>query len=244
MNSHIKHLVFVDDDQDAVRKFTELYARDPFTITTIHAPEARHALSRIKDALKGSKPDLFVLDLYFPHGNAREQTFARYPLEEMTAPISKIIAAAKRVEDSLIQDRSEARKIIGQLYAVVHQSQQVLQNWCKRIDQSPQGGMVLLHEINKEYPATPKVFYSVYVTLADAKEAFAAGVIDMLSKPDSSNESEERKQADKISELFLRYSKGEPPTFLQRLAKRFGLEIGFDTTQGIFIKLTKKTDSA
>ena len=83
----------------------------------------------------------------------------------------------------------------------------------------------------------------MYVTLAEAKEAFTAGVIDMLSKPDSSNESEERKQADKISELFLRYSKGEPPTFLQRLAKRFGLEIGFDTTQGIFIKLTRKAGS-
>ena len=55
MSTHIKHLVFVDDDQDEVYKFTELYTRDPFTITTVHAPGARHALSIIKDALKGSR---------------------------------------------------------------------------------------------------------------------------------------------------------------------------------------------
>ncbi len=244
MNSHIKHLVFIDDDQDEVRKFTELYARDPFTITTIHAPEARHALSRIKEALKGSTPDLFVLDLYFPHGNAREETFTRYQLETMTAPVTKIIDAAKRVEHSLTRDRSQARRIIGELYSVMCQSLETLQDWCARIDNSPEGGMIVLRDIDKEYPGTPKVFYSVYATLADAKQAIEAGATDVLLKPDSTKEQEERDQADRISELFLQYSKGEPPGFLQRLAKRFGLEIGFSTTQGIFIKLAKNTDSA
>ncbi len=243
MSSHIKHLVFVDDDRDAVRKFTELYARDPFSITTVHAPEARHALSRIKDALRGAKPDLFVLDLYFPHGNAREETFTRYELETMTAPIVKIIDAARRVERSLTEDRSQARRIIGELYSVMRQSLETLQNWCARIDNSPEGGMVVLRDIDKEWPGTPKVFYSVYATLADAKEAIEAGATDVLSKPDSTNQQEERDQADRISKLFLQYSMGGPPTFLQRLVKRFGLEIGFSTAQGIFIKLAKNTDA-
>ena len=242
MSSHIKHLVFVDDEQNEVQRFAKLYNRDPFTVTAIHVNEARHALSRIKDTLQGSIPDLFVLDLYLPHPNAREETFARYELDTMTSPISRISAAAKQVEDSLIRDRSQARRIIRQLHGVMHQSQQVLQNWCELIDQSPAGGMILLHDIDREYPATPKVFYSGYVRLADAKEAFAAGAIDLILKPDSSNESEEREQAGRISELFHQYSKGEPPTFLRRLAKRFGLGIGFSTTQGMFIKLTKKAD--
>ncbi len=244
MNSHIKHLVYVDDDQDAVRKFTELYARDPFTITAVHAPEARFALSRIKDALKGSKPDLFVLDLYFPHGPAQEQTFAHYPLETMTAPIGKIIDAAKKLEHSLAKDRSHAWQIIGELYSVVSQSQATLQEWCVQSKISPEGGMVVLRDVHKEWSGTPKVLYSVYATLADAKEAFEAGATDVLLKPDSTNEHEERDQADRISKLFLKYSMGGPPTFLQRLVKGFGLEIGFSTTQGVFVKLAKKTDSA
>ena len=108
---------------------------------------------------------------------------------------------------------------------------------------SPEGGMIVLRDIDKEWPGTPKVFYSVYATLADAKQAIEAGATDVLLKPDSTNEQEERDQADRISKLFLQYSGGEPPTFLQRLTKRFGLEIGFGTTQGMFIKLAKKADS-
>lgn len=239
MSSHIKHLVYVDDDQKAVRKFTELYTRDPFTVTGIHAPEARDALSEIKKALKGSKPDLFVLDLYFPHGPARERTFAHYPLEIMTAPITKIIGAATKLERSLAKDRSHAWQIIGELYSVMRQSQETLREWCMQSKISPEGGMVVLRDVHKEWPGIPKVLYSAYATLADAKEAFEAGATDVLLKPDSTNEHEERDQADRISKLFLKYSMGGPPTFLQSLVKGFGLEIGFSTSQGIFTKLSK-----
>jgi len=96
-----RHLVFVDDDPTEIETFERLYERDPFTVTCVHADEARHALSVVKEKLQGGRPSLFVLDMYFPHGNAPPQSFAPFDKEELlTQPLTRIIANATALKES------------------------------------------------------------------------------------------------------------------------------------------------
>lgn len=83
----------------------------------------------------------------------------------------------------------------------------LLDDLCRALRQSPDGGIALLKDLEAVYPKIPKVFYSRKATLRDAKEALAAGALDIISKP----EPNAHEDAAFIAEQFKEAADLRPP---------------------------------
>ena len=209
MERERKHLVFIDDSQEELATFEKLYSGDRFRVTTILLQQPSEALRRVAGRLDGEVPDLFVLDLYFPERDRPPVGIGSDASREARAQITRIVDAATGLPDHF----SEANRLLKEAHGVVVESQRLLSLFCKELCQSPNGGIRILTELNKQYESVPKVFYSRKATISDLKEAMMAGALDVLSKPHPSVEDSE---ASKLIEDFARCCASRPPAWIKR----------------------------
>ena len=237
-----RRIVFVDDDHTEVDTFVRLFNGPQFEVIPVTARDPSDGFERVVAALEGSLPSLFVLDLYFPRSRKYPTGFGNLPaegLQSVTSGVSETRRALDSLGASLEEAPDDGKRLLREAHAVVHRARTLLDRWCKELGQSPDGGLDLLKALEGEYPRVPAVFYSRKATLQDAKQALAAGALDVLSKPDASLEFS---QAAKLADDFQRYADSEPPTFLAKWAKKVGFRIGWRSgpVAEVSVELEKK----
>ena len=208
---HSKHICFIDDDPDEIATFERLYDGEIFSVTSILAQDAGHAIAKVDKALGRVIPDLFVLDLYFPL--SADSPTSLSDVAGTTQDLDRLNDGIQELKSLLKASPAEGKQLLRLAHALVNRSRRLLDHWCKQLNQSPQGGIELIRRLSTSFPRVPKVFYSRKATLQDAKEAIAEGALDVLSKPDSLLEDD---QAADIAQLFMDYCQGKAPAFLSK----------------------------
>ncbi|MEJ2010199.1 MAG: hypothetical protein P8Z30_18930, partial [Acidobacteriota bacterium] len=187
MEAERRHIVFIDDSTDELETFERLYSGDRFKVTTILVQRPSDTLHRVYDRLNGEVPNLFVLDLFFPQDDDIPAGLGSDAAREARAQITRIVDAAS----GLPRHFSDGNRLLKEAHGVVAESQHLLSQFCQELRQSPEGGIRVLKELNREYASVPKVFYSRKATIPDAKKAMMAGGLDVLLKPHPSIEDRE-----------------------------------------------------
>lgn len=225
MMENPKHICFVDDDQDEIATFERLYDGSVFTVTSVLAQNSANALSQINRTFKDASPDLFVLDLYFPSSGDSSTGFDQLTSSEftiVTQGLDRITESLETLKEIVETTPDKDKLLLRQAHAVVQRSRNLLDDWCKQLNQSPQGGFQIIRGLNLAFPKILKVFYSRKATLRDAKEALAEGAFDVLSKPDSSLENT---QAADLAKKFLDYCNHRTPGFIAKYIDKISLEL-------------------
>lgn len=157
---------FVDDDKDFEIPLFERVFGDVYDVIT--ADDYETASRRIAER-RGSPPDLFVLDLYFPSGQPDEAG----------------VAALRRSMLSVDDDGAELRAAYTNFVRAQSRFQAVLDAW----RQGPDGGLEIARRVVVDYPNVPIVFYSRKATFEDEVRCMAAeGVWGLEKKPTGAND--------------------------------------------------------
>ena len=144
-------ICFVDDDEEfEIRLFCDVFG-EAFDI--IAASDYAELKSQI-DSRENWKPDLFVLDLYFPSGPANRET----------------VEALKTEPLFVENDNAEIRTAYRNYLRAKARLAGVLDAW----KQNANGGLILAEKVVVDYPDVPIVFYSRKATLEDVVRCMAA----------------------------------------------------------------------
>lgn len=144
-------ICFIDDDE----KFEIPLFHRAFDETFDVIPANDYASLKLKiDSREAWRPDLFVLDLYFPSGPASHGT----------------IEALKTEPLSLENDNAEIRVAYRNYRKASTRFRSILDAW----NQNSDGGLKLAEKVAADYPAVPIVFYSRKATLQDVIRCLAA----------------------------------------------------------------------
>lgn len=164
----MRRVCFVDDDKEFEIPLFERVFGDVYDVIAADDYEAaRRQISEQRD----SPPDLFVLDLYFPSGQADEQQ------------VDSLRQTIVTYED----DRAEMRTAYGNFLRAQSRLQAVLAAW----RQGPDGGLEIAGRVVADYPDVPIVFYSRKATFEDEVRCLAAeGVWGLEKKPTGANDEE------------------------------------------------------
>ena len=144
-------ICFIDDDEKFEiplfhRAFDEIF-------DVITASDYASLKLRI-DNREAWRPDLFVLDLYFPSGPASQGA----------------IEALKAEPLSLENDNAEIRAAYRNYRKASTRLRSILDAW----NQNSDGGLKLAEKVAADYPAVPIVFYSRKATLQDVIRCLGA----------------------------------------------------------------------
>jgi len=144
-------ICFVDDDEEfEIPLFCDVFG-EAFDI--IAASDYAELKSQI-DSRENWKPDLFVLDLYFPSGPANQEAIE-----------------ALRAEPLFVEnDNAEIRTAYRNYLRAKTRLAGVLDAW----KQNANGGLILAEKVVADYPDVPIVFYSRKATLEDVVRCMAA----------------------------------------------------------------------
>ena len=144
-------ICFVDDDEEfEIPLFCDVFG-EAFDI--IAASDYAELKSQI-DSRENWKPDLFVLDLYFPSG-----------------PANREAVEALRTEPLFVEnDNAEIRTAYRNYLRAKARLAGVLDAW----KQNANGGLLLAEKVVADYPDVPIVFYSRKATLEDVVRCMAA----------------------------------------------------------------------
>jgi len=144
-------ICFVDDDEEfEIRLFCDVFG-EAFDI--IAASDYAELKSQI-GSRENWKPDLFVLDLYFPSG-----------------PANREAVEALRAEPLFVEnDNAEIRTAYRNYLRAKARLAGVLDAW----KQNANGGLLLAEKVVADYPDVPIVFYSRKATLEDVVRCMAA----------------------------------------------------------------------
>jgi CheY-like chemotaxis protein len=212
------HLLFVDDDSEEVQTFVRLYEGERFEVTPIHAQFPRAAVLAIEKKLKRRRPDLFVLDLFFPEVKDPPRGLSEEAIPEIRVRLNSIVSTAHELPELYL----DGQKLLRGGAELVYRSQTLLRDWCKALRQSPMGGILLMGELKVKYPKIPTVFYSRKATVKDVKIALDAGALDVLLKP---HVADEQAEAERIGDAFSQYCQRNAPGFLIGWRKRVSKDI-------------------
>jgi len=162
---------FIDDDAEfEIPLFREVFGEAFDVVAAATYAELRSQI----ESREGWSPDLFVLDLYFPSGEAD------------AAAIDALKAAPPAVED----DRAEIRAAYGNFLRARRRLRRVLDAW----RQGPAGGLKLAEQVAADFPDVPIVFYSRKATFEDVVRCLAAGnVRGVERKPTGRDDAETRR---------------------------------------------------
>jgi len=155
------NVCFVDDDEQfEIPLFRDVFGEAFDIIAASDYVELKSQITKRKNW----KPDLFVLDLYFP-----------------SEPESREAIKALRAEPlSLKNDNAEIRQAYINYLSAQDRLARVLDAW----NQNAKGGLALAEKIVDDYPDAPIVFYSRKATLEDAVRCIAArNVRSVVRKP-------------------------------------------------------------
>jgi DNA-binding NtrC family response regulator len=152
-------ICFIDDDAKfEIPLFREVFA-DAYDIITATGYE--NAKRQI-DERTGWKPDLFVLDLYFPEGEADRDA----------------IAALMSKPPEAENDRADIRTAYSNYLRAEDRLRAVLSAY----KQGPKGGLKLAGDIAQDFPNTPIVFYSRKATFEDVVNCMACNGVRWVEK--------------------------------------------------------------
>lgn len=217
------HLAFIDDDDKEVSLFRDLY-KGRFAVSAASDPRVEIAITRLKEELKGAVPNLFVLDLYFPIGKTFRSGFTDLQpsdLAKVRNPLHDLKKTVRKLGSDFARSAGNGTELLRSAHSVVRRAEQLMKAWCDELGQGPAGGLELLKQLKNDYPKVPKVFYSAKARLEDAKDALAAGALDVIAKAD------EKSQARHIGDRFEQYTKWQPPVFIIRWLNSFGVKVGW-----------------
>lgn len=204
-----KHIVFIDDSAEELETFVKLYSGDRFKVTAIQVQKPSESLKQVTERLAGEKPDLFVLDLFYPQADIAPTGLSAEAAQKANHQVESILHSVSALGDYF----GDGNKLLKEAHGVVAESQRLLSDFCQELRQSPRGGIKLLEELKRGYPTVPKVFYSRKATIADVKEAMMESGLDVLSKP---HPSVENREASKLMEDFARCCAGQPSSWITR----------------------------
>lgn len=144
-------ICFIDDDEKfEVPLFHRVFGE---TFDILAASDYANLTSQI-DSRENWRPDLFVLDLYFPSGPVRQRA----------------IEVLKKEPLSLENDNAEIRAAYRNYRKALKRLRDVLDAWSQNSD----GGLRLAEKVAADYPKVPIVFYSRKATLEDVVRCLAA----------------------------------------------------------------------
>ena len=144
-------ICFVDDDEEfEIPLFCDVFGEAFDIIAASNYAE----LKSLIDSRENWKPDLFVLDLYFPSG-----------------PANREAVEALRAEPLFVEnDNAEIRTAYRNYLRAKARLAGVLDAW----KQNANGGLLLAEKVVADYPDVPIVFYSRKATLEDVVRCMAA----------------------------------------------------------------------
>ncbi len=152
-------ICFIDDDGDfEIPLFCDVFG-EAFDI--IAASDYAELKSQI-DSREDWKPDLFVLDLYFPSGPANREA----------------IEALKAEPLFVENDNAEIRTAYRNYLRAKARLAGVLDAW----KQNANGGLLLAEKVVVDYPDVPFVLYSLKATLEDVVRCMATKNIWSVDK--------------------------------------------------------------
>ena len=143
-------ICFIDDDEEFETPLFHRAFGETFDVIT--ASDYANLKLRI-DSRENWRPDLFVLDLYFPSGPARQGT----------------IEALKTEPLSLENDNAQIRAAYRNCRKASTRLCSILDAW----NQNSEGGLKLAKKVAADYPTVPIVFYSRKATLEDVIRCLA-----------------------------------------------------------------------
>ncbi len=159
-------ICFVDDDEKfEIPLFCDVFG-EAFDI--IAASDYAELKSQI-DSRENWKPDLFVLDLYFPSGPANREAIEALRAEPL----------------SVENDNAEIRTAYRNYLRAKTRLAGVIDAW----KQNANGGLLLAEKIVVDYPDVPIVFYSRKATLEDVVRCMAVRNVWSVEKKPTGKDS-------------------------------------------------------
>lgn len=163
-----RRLCFIDDDGSfELPLFAAVFGKAFDLVVATSLAEARGRMRA------GWRPDLFVLDLYFPSGR----------------PNARALGALKAAPLRLESDRAELRRAHANALAARARLEAVL----AARGQGPAGGIALGKAVARAFPEVPVVFYSRKATTEDALRCLRVrNEVDVIQKPSGRTDAETR----------------------------------------------------
>jgi len=144
-------ICFIDDDDSfEIPLFCEVFGEDFEIVTATDYAELKSQI----DNRKGWKPDLFVLDLYFPY----------------RSPNKDKVEALRAEPLSVENDNADIRSAYENYVKAGARLHSVIDAW----NQNADGGLRLGEKVAADYPRVPIVFYSRKATFEDVVRCTAA----------------------------------------------------------------------
>lgn len=159
-------ICFVDDDEEfEIPLFCDVFGEAFDLIAASNYAE----LKSLIDSREDWKPDLFVLDLYFPSGPANREAIEALRAEPL----------------SVENDNAEIRTAYRNYLRAKTRLAGVLDAW----KQNANGGLILAEKVVADYPDVPIVFYSRKATLEDVVRCMAARNVWSVEKKPTGKDS-------------------------------------------------------
>ena len=159
-------ICFIDDDGEfEIPLFCDVFGEAFDIIAASNYAE----LKSLIDSRENWKPDLFVLDLYFPSGPANREA----------------IEALRADTLSVENDNAEIRTAYRNYLRAKTRLAGVLDAW----KQNANGGLILAEKVVADYPDVPIVFYSRKATLEDVVRCMAARNVWSVEKKPTGKDS-------------------------------------------------------
>ena len=170
-------ICFVDDDEKfEIPLFSDVFG-EAFDI--IAASDYVELKSQI-NSRENWKPDLFVLDLYFPSGPADGEAIKALRAESL----------------SVISDNAEIRTAYINYLSAQNRLARVLDAW----KQNPDGGLKLAEKVVVDYPDVPIIFYSRKATFEDVVRCMAARNVWSVERKPTGKDSDDTIQLTKLAQ--------------------------------------------
>ena len=170
-------ICFIDDDENfEIPLFCDVFGE---TFDIIAASDYVELKSQI-DSRENWKPDLFVLDLYFPSGPANREA----------------INALKAEPLSVTNDNAEIRTAYINYLKVQNRLARVLDAW----KQNPNGGLKLAEKVAVDYPDVPIVFYSRKASFEDVVRCMAARNVWSVERKPTGKDSDDTIELTKLAQ--------------------------------------------
>ncbi len=159
-------ICFIDDDEEfEIPLFCDVFGEAFDIIAANDYAELKSQINSREDW----KPDLFVLDLYFPSGPANREAIE-----------------ALRAEPLFVEnDNAEIRTAYRNYLRAKARLAGVLDAW----KQNANGGLLLAEKVVADYPDVPIVFYSRKATLEDVVRCMAAKNVWSVEKKPTGKDS-------------------------------------------------------
>ena len=167
----MQRICFIDDDGEfEIPLFANVFG-DYYDIIA----ETEYEAAQAEFAARGQwRPDLFVLDMYFPMGS----------------PDDSAIDTLRTTRCRYADDDAQIRAAYTNFLTAQSRLHQVLDAW----RQTPRGGLALARRITDDYPDVPIVFYSRKATFEDIVRCLAAdNVWRVARKPSGADDDETRR---------------------------------------------------